>query len=191
VTWVFLQPCLFLFGILSVISFWTSIPSAKRKKILVKGVVSVLWGLGLGIGYVLYLVGFVGYNAQTLVGSFDVIFFSIASHTVAYKDYLSKKLSSVGSLCVVPIAFFFISLGQSVCAGLIFLCMVCIVGSRAQSADIDNKDVLEFMRVLRRHKEHIQSNMTSLFSVTTKVHKNECHCVSQHATIMNLLVHQK
>jgi hypothetical protein len=56
---------------------------------------------------------------------------------------------------------------------------------------MENREVLEFKRTLRRHEEYIQSNMTSLFSITTKVHENEHLCVSQHASIMNLLVQQK
>jgi len=50
---------------------------------------------------------------------------------------------------------------------------------------------LEFRQVLRRHKEYIQSNKTSLFFVTTNVHENEHHRVSQHVTLVNLLVHKK
>jgi hypothetical protein len=56
---------------------------------------------------------------------------------------------------------------------------------------MENRDIIEFRRTLKRHEEYIQSNKTSLFSVTTKMHENEHHCVSQHATIMNLLVQQR
>jgi Golgi nucleoside diphosphatase len=56
---------------------------------------------------------------------------------------------------------------------------------------MDNRDVLEFRKFLRSHKEYIQSNMTYLLFFTSKVHENDHHCISQHANIMNLLLHQK
>jgi hypothetical protein len=40
---------------------------------------------------------------------------------------------------------------------------------------MDNRDVMELRRVLRRHEEQTQSNRASLFSITTKVYENEHH----------------
>lgn len=56
---------------------------------------------------------------------------------------------------------------------------------------MDFKDVHEIQRTLLRHEESIQCNISSLFSVTSKVHENEYQCTTQNATIMNLLVQQR
>lgn len=69
--------------------------------------------------------------------------------------------------------------------------MVWLAELGALSTDMENREVLEFNRTLRRHKEYIQSNRTSLFSVTTKVHEIEHLFVSQHASIVNFLIQQK
>jgi hypothetical protein len=55
---------------------------------------------------------------------------------------------------------------------------------------MENKDILVFMRIMRRHEEIIHSNRTLLFSMTTKLHENVHHCVSQHENIFILLFHQ-
>jgi hypothetical protein len=48
----------------------------------------------------------------------------------------------------------------------------------AKKTLMEKIDVLEFMRIPRRHEKIIQSSRNSLFSVTTKVHENEHRCVS-------------
>jgi hypothetical protein len=149
VTRVFIQPYRFIVGFLCDILYWTSIYSVKGKGISVKGVASVasffvLWSRGLCIGFVLCLVWFAGSRAQRPVGFLGVISFSTVSRSATCKDYLSKRISSISVLCAVPIPILFIFLGQGLCAGLVFLCLVWIAGLRAQSADIQNEDVLEF-----------------------------------------------
>lgn len=61
---------------------------------------------------------------------------------------------------------------------------------------MDNRDIQEFNKILRRQEDIIQSNRSLLFLVTKKkklkkVHENEHNCFSQHAKIINLPVHQK
>jgi len=56
---------------------------------------------------------------------------------------------------------------------------------------MDYKDIQEVQRTLQRHKESIQCNGTSLFSVTSKVHKNKHQCATQNVTIINHLVQQR
>lgn len=48
----------------------------------------------------------------------------------------------------------------------------------AKISSMDNIDILELTRIMRRREESIQSNRSSLFSMTTKVHRNEHHCIS-------------
>jgi hypothetical protein len=56
---------------------------------------------------------------------------------------------------------------------------------------MDYREIQEMHRVLCRHEDFINSNRTSIFSVTTKVHENEHQCISQNAVIMDTLVQQK
>jgi len=61
----------------------------------------------------------------------------------------------------------------------------------SKTSSMDNKGILEFRRILWRLEEIIQSNMSSLVLVKTKMHKNKHHFISQHANIMTLMVHKK
>jgi hypothetical protein len=88
---------------------------------------------------------------------------------------------------VVFATYSFVSKRLVICAG-IFLCLDWFVGDH--SANTKNRDVLEFRKIQRIYEEYIQPNKTSLFSITTKTYENKHHCLSQHATIINLLVHQ-
>lgn len=56
---------------------------------------------------------------------------------------------------------------------------------------MDYIEAQEFRRILRRNEESINNNRTSLFSVTTIVHKNEHQCTSYNAMIMNTMVQHK
>jgi hypothetical protein len=55
---------------------------------------------------------------------------------------------------------------------------------------MDHKEAQEIHRALCRHEDLIQCNRSSLFLVTSKVHKNEHLCTSQNATIMGVLVNK-
>jgi hypothetical protein len=54
-----------------------------------------------------------------------------------------------------------------------------------------HREIQEVHRVLHRHEDFINSNMTSIFSVTTKVHGNEHQCIYQNAVIIDTLLQQK
>jgi hypothetical protein len=62
--------------------------------------------------------------------------------------------------------------------GIFFGSVIAHLVQFAEMPSIDNRDYLEFRRILRRHEESIQSNRSSFFLVTTKVHENEHHCIS-------------
>jgi hypothetical protein len=56
---------------------------------------------------------------------------------------------------------------------------------------MDYLELQEIRRILKNHEETIQCNMTSIFSITTKVHENEHWVIYEIATIMGTLVQQK
>jgi hypothetical protein len=56
---------------------------------------------------------------------------------------------------------------------------------------MDYREAQEIWRALHRHEESIQCNRTSIFSITSKFHENEHHCLTQNPIIMNTLAQQK